>query len=85
MSSTLSAATLTSGTSSFDPLYSAPSPGQIRGHIGDLLLRVLERMLVDNLLEEGELPAVSYFVFAAPIHAAKAIRTILPSLHILRR
>jgi hypothetical protein len=68
-----------SGTSPFGPLRPAPNPGQLRCHIGDLPIWILERILIDNLLADGGLPAVSDFVVAAPGLAAKAIR-IVPHL-----
>ena len=70
------------GTPSFRPLGSTPSPGQLRAHIGDMPVHILERILVDNVLEDGGLPSVSNFVVAAPILAAKAIRTV-PHLFII--
>ncbi|KAF3052444.1 hypothetical protein E8E11_008653 [Didymella keratinophila] len=75
MSSPPSAAMVPSGTSSFGPFPSPPSPGQLRGRIGDFPTCILERILVDNLLEDGGIP-ISDFVLATPILAAKAIRTV---------
>lgn len=65
-----------SSATSFRPLLSAPSPGQLRGHIGDLPIHVLERILVDNLLEDGGLDTVKKFVVAAPTFASKAVRNV---------
>jgi len=76
MSSTPNATMMPSGTPSLGPLRSARSPGQPLGLIGDFSICVLERILVDNLLADGGLPAVSDFVVAAPIPAAKAIRNV---------
>lgn len=64
MSLTPSAAVMSSGAASFGPIRPTPSSGQFRGHIGDVPIHILERILVDSLLEDGGLDAVKNFAVA---------------------